>query len=331
MFPAESFAVNDKRVRWGTTIVQAAELLNASFKTQPYNGWSDLVIPGTEILGLKCTEINLRAPADSLILQVNYNLAPVITVSESDLHSTYLNHLVRVLGEPTKTEDLYNSRMYNGKITSGSVVYVAKWETETVRLGLSVYGGIRDEATNPYAAGIYIDWLDEVSAAQPQLQLLAETLRELQVGYHQITDIRKFSVTWPIRKYFVEHYANTNPREAESNDDVRAAQLALYKKNAIVTPEFVSADLDERDIKVFRLNNKVLMSTKWDTTFLSPGDESSIVFTQLHPARGSGCRMLDVNGISLIDESRGNALLDVANWLSRLSGNKIEMQEGYDE
>jgi len=45
------------------------------------------------------------------------------------------------------------------------VIFSASWILGDVRIDLSVYGGTRNESSGDCAAGIYVDWINEIKGA----------------------------------------------------------------------------------------------------------------------------------------------------------------------
>lgn len=164
----QGFFIEEEHIAWGTLFKDTKDILSKFPQYPPYGGWSNIRCACSEIVGLKSTVADIRAPFDDRpVMQVIYDLAPSGDTRWGKLHLFYLAQLKTIFGKPVKAEDLYKGHNPENKYVSGAVVFSAKRLFGDIRISLSVYGGIRQEETGDAAAGLFIDWINEKKAAEP--------------------------------------------------------------------------------------------------------------------------------------------------------------------
>jgi hypothetical protein len=126
-FNTKQYDVNGQFIEWGKPFNEVARLLQKQNKFRPYGGKPNIRCNGSEIFGLKTTEVNVRAPLeDKPVMQVVYELSPISPGFFGKLHTPFLKQLERILGKPYKEESRYNPSGYSKEYISGAVVFSAK-------------------------------------------------------------------------------------------------------------------------------------------------------------------------------------------------------------
>jgi hypothetical protein len=265
-------------------------------------------------------------------MQVSYELEPTGDTTWRKLHVSYVTQLIHVFGQPTKTESLYSDRGYNKKYISGSVVYSAKWLVGDVRISLSVYGGTRHEQSGDSAAGLYIDWVNEKKAAEPFRNKNIALEQEIYARLLNSKDIEKHTLTDNQRKFYVPRIDIGDP-DVTKDENVRLAQMALYRNELLQTPDFLQHSLKENEIviKFFKEEHKMIITNKWDATFLKYSEGETIGFIDMLPARGPGGYLLQVKDLSIVDTRQTNTLINIAAHIESTTGVQVKRETSYDD
>jgi hypothetical protein len=328
------YEIDGLKIEWGKPLNEVRPMLEKFERFKPYGGWPNIRCKSSSIFGLLTTESEIRAPfEDRPVLQVQYEMAPIKPGLFEKLHSPYLKQLEKVLGKPFKTENLYSQPHLKKEYLSSAVVFSAKWLYSDIRISLSVYGGTRSNDSGPCAAGIFIDWTDEVKAAKP-FRDKTESFEKI-MSEHVNNDIliKKFKLKFKQRPFRVVHYELNDPYIAEKDNVLRASQMALYKQQLYQTPKQIQTQLEENEIGLYKIQalNKTFISNKWDTIFLTPNDEKKLIYYEILPARGSGGRELDLKEIRFEDSKDSSTLLDLVHTIESETGLKVEKSERYDD
>jgi hypothetical protein len=111
------------------------------------------------------------------------------------------------------------------------------------------------------------------------------------------------------------------------------AQLALYRNDFVPLPDALRNKMSEYDVCVFRIPalEKTFVANKWDAVFIRDKEKCSSVFFEVLPARGPGGRELEVKQLYMHDSGAGTGLLDLMQWMERLSGVQTVMSERADD
>lgn len=329
----QGFNIDKKYIKWGLLLKEAKDILSNVPQFSPYEGWSNIRCKCSEIFGLKSTEANMRAPFDERpIMQVIYDLVPTDDRIWGKLHLSYVAQLTEVLGQPTKTENLYSERFHNHEYLSGSVVYSATWLIGDIRISLSVYGDIRHEQSGDTAAGLFIDWINEKKAALPFRSNNITLEQELYAYLMDSNDVEKYVLTENQRKFYVTHIDLGDP-DVTKDENLRLAQMALYRNELLQTPEFLRRSLRENEIilKFLREEHRMIIANKWDATFLRYHQGEAISFIDILPARGPGSYILQVKDLSISDARKSYTLINIVAHIENITGEHVKRETGYDD
>jgi hypothetical protein len=111
------------------------------------------------------------------------------------------------------------------------VVYAARWQWPQVQLSLSVHGATRHEASGPVAAGLFLNWEDELTAAQSYAVAAARQAAQLAAVAGLPIEAIVFQLTHDQRPYTHFYFNQPHP----PSDEWRRAQRALYHKHLLET------------------------------------------------------------------------------------------------
>ena len=328
------FEIDGLKIEWGTTLGSARTMVEDIKQFEPVGGWPNVRCKCTGVYGLAANECEMRAPfEDRPILQVTYELAPIKAGFLEKRHSPYLKQLEKVLGKASKTESLYREQPLQKEYASGTVVYSAKWLFDDVRISLSVYGGIRNEESGPCAAGLFIDYINEIKISEPYRQSTAVFESELSNFIKADISLKKYKLKTKQRPFRIIDYALENPFRIDQDNEWRACQMALYKRELYQTPAMIQYKLEDDEIGYFAVPelNSIGICNKWDMVFLRPDQENEIVFWDILPARGSGANELNVKELKIHDERLSSAISRLVSQIEKDLRQPVEQREAYDD
>lgn len=330
----KEYQVDEIKIEWGKTLNDARLILEKQKTFTSHGGWPNIRCRCLEIFGLQTTEVEIRAPfEDRPVMQVVYGIVPIKKGFFQELHSPYLEQLIKVLGKPAKSEKLYNQFLLKRDIQWGAVVFSATWLFDDIRISLSVYGGVRDNDSGRSAAGIYVDWIDEKKAAKPYRQLTGQIESDIAARLRDDIVIEKFKLEYKQKQFKVIHYELKDPYIAERDAELRAAQMSLYKPGLLPTPEIIQNRLNEYEVCIYKFSNmgEFLVSNKWDTNIIYSDSIEKLIYYEILPARGPGGKRLDICDLSIEDSNNSNAILDLINKLESYMKVKIQKETRYDD
>lgn len=328
------YEINGLNIEWGKPLNEVAPLLEKFEKFQPYEGWANIRCRCFHIFGLAATECEIRAPfADRPVLQVQYELSPLKPGFLQQLHSPFISQLKKTLGNPVEVQSLYRQNRLPQKYVSGAVVYSAKWLFKDIRISLSLYGGTRHKDSGETAAGIFIDWINEKEAAEPFQENAKKFETFIMANMSEITTIKKFNLLHDQRPFRVVHFELSDPYIAEKDPTLRAAQMALYKRELYQTPLPIQNMLKINEIAIYALPGlkMTFVSTKWDTVCLTSKDDHQVTYYEVLPARGPGGRKIEIKELLIDDSKESNTLLELKKEIESKVGLIVDFKESYDD
>lgn len=326
-FDPRFFPVDDQLISWGSTLDEAEQQLAPRPWLPPHGGWPNLRSRCQAVLGLPAVECELRGPArHKPILQASYELAPPPNhpgPGPAD-PAYWVAPLTRVLGPPAEAGP--NPHAYAG---SGSVVYTARWEMPLLNVGLSVFGGVRQQEAGRASAGLYFDWRDVLTAARPFYEAALVQSAALAAEYAHLTlPPQRFDT----RQRQGRYYDDPAPAgDAATQTRWRQSERALYREGLLETPPALQASLSATQLALWRVPTRAAwaVSTQHDTVLLPDAAPVPVELTTLRPAKGGGAMYLSLGELHLSDTYNAPALPQLATALERV-GVAVERSEEYD-
>lgn len=328
------YELDSLKIDWGKNFNEVSMLLEKFQKFKSYEGWPNIRCKCKNIFGLATTEMEVRAPfVDRPVLQVQYELSPIKPSFFQRLHSPFVKQLETVLGKPVEKKSINRHPGLKKEYISGAVVYTAKWVFGDITISLSVYGGTRNNESGPAAAGIFIDWIDEKEAAKPFREEMKKIEDILTKNIEDGVSLKKYSLKEKQRQFRVVHFELKDPYIAEKDSELRASQMALYKKELIQTPKQIHNSLQSNEIALYMDPNtsKIYISNKWDTIYLDSKDENSIIYCDVLPARGPGGVELKLKELLIEDSKESKTLLSLVQEIEAITGLKAQSTKRYDD
>ncbi|MDJ0367258.1 hypothetical protein QMK33_19085 [Hymenobacter sp. H14-R3] len=326
-FNDQVFLYADLALTWGLTLEATEAALPAAKRLPTYGGWPTLRCRCPSAYGLATTECSLRAPGRRKpVLQASYELAPPPHHGSYVIDPAYwLVPLTHLLGPPGKAGSSA------GPSTSSNVVHWATWQRPTVRVSLSVFGGLREDDGAVSAAGLYLDWQDERTAAQPSLAAALAQSAALAARVGAASKLLLFATAQPQGPYFHPDLSQPAPYTATPGLLLRQAQRALYGEDLLDTPAAISARLTDHGVALWPVPGGAqwAVSTRWDTVLLTPAGPPTDLLT-LRPARGTGGVLLHVGDLQLPDAYGSSALATLATAIEKHVGAAVSRREDSD-
>ena len=306
---------------WGLTLTEAAaQLGQPPPQLPPRGGWPSLRVACRSVFGLAITEAELRAPAlHKPVLQVSYELAaPRLHFWQTLDASLWLEPLAALLGPPATATTYPEAR---GR--EGGVQYAARWPAGPVQVGLSVFGAVRQPASGPAAASLYLHWQDELTAAQPFLAAAEAEAAALEAVAGQAATPLVFRLQHRQTPYHQPRYDAPTPDPGREATQLRQAHRALYREGLYETPTRFQAQLSNYEVALWAVPGRAAwaVSTQLDTVLLTPDTPLKLVI--LHPAKGGGNHQLSVGDLSLGDDYGAAALPALAAAITQHTGRPV--------
>lgn len=328
------YDIDGLKIEWGKSLNEVLPMLEGVEKFKPYGGWPNIRCKCSSIFGLPAVEFEVRAPfEDRPVLQVQYEIAPIKPSFFERLHSPYLKQLEKFLGKPFKSENLYSQPHLKKEYLSSAVVFSAKWLFDDIRISLSVYGGTRSKESGLCAAGIFIDWIDEIKASKPFRERTEIFEKTMSTHINNNIEIKKFKLQNKQRPFRIVHDELNDPYIAEKDHNLRAFQMSLYKRELYQTPSSISSKLQDDEIGYYKIADlgKIFISNKWDTVFLTPNQKNEMTYWEILPARGSGGKELDLKELTIEDAKNSSTLIGLVAQIEADIKQRIERRETYDD
>lgn len=316
---------------WGMTFEQVLEKFKSENLFSGWSAWKNFEVQCSEIAELKAVTCSFRGPAmNRPVMQVSFDLATIKPKLFEKPHHPYVKHLTKILGKPhgISRSRLESGQKYNKGYAYANVIYYCKWWLGDILISLSVFGGIRTNKVGEYAAGLYFDWLNEENAAEPYLKEFIQNESELT---QDIFDIRKVKINYELKPYHRTHYDLKDPYIALKDQNIRTAQLILYGDKLYRTPKYLSSELAENEIALFKstIKDKWCIGNIWDFTLIT--DNCKMYYVDIKPARGSGGTEMKINSLTIYDIKDSKVLEKLSLTIEGITGKKFERSIGYDD
>ncbi|AEE18239.1 hypothetical protein JM84_1432 [Dokdonia sp. Hel_I_63] len=324
-----SFEIDDKIFKWEQTFNDVFEVFEHKNLNKNTSSWKLHKVPSNEFLGLDTVSCEFYGPSyDRPISSISFGLKPIKKGWFQQHHSPYMKQLISILGEPDKVQEnpLTDGKKYNEGYSSGSVIYAAHWWFGDIRIGLSAYGGIRNESLGETAALLHIGWYNEIAMAKPYINDFYN--REARIS-KQLTLIETFTLSYGQLKMLRRSYELPSDLLAGKEDEIHLAQLALYHANVYRTPKELAQQMQPNQLRLLSLDTtqQYALATKHDFTVFDYGSE--IVFTNILPAKGAGATEITVNNLTYRDSPNSVPLSELRTKLKAL-GFTIKTAEFFD-
>ncbi len=326
----KEFKIDNKPFKWGQTFNEIFDLFGRDNLNKGDSSWKLHKVKSNGFLGLEGVSCEFYGPSfDKPISSISFELKPIKIGLFQKPHSPFMKQLESILGKPDgiHKNPLPKGNRYNEGYSSGHVIYAPHWWFGDFRIGLSVYGGIRNEGLGETAALLYIGWYNEIEMAKPYIGDFYK--KETEIG-NGLTSIDDFELEYSQMKTFRRHYELPDDSIAYKDDEIRAAQLALYHTDLFRTSNDLSNRMKANQIRLMFSDNaqKYVLANKFDFTIFD--NETNIEFRKVLPARGLGGTEISIGDITIIDKPNSQPLANLKTKLETL-GFELKSVEYYDD
>ncbi|NML67136.1 hypothetical protein HHL22_18175 [Hymenobacter sp. RP-2-7] len=320
------FFLNELTLPWGTTLAEVADRVPDRAQWPPYGARATLLVACPQVLGLATTGCTLHAPSRHRpVLQASYKLPPPPGYAGQPAEAQHWQQLLTArLGPPARVEAVARP----GAVGTGQVVYAARWLAPGVQLALASYGAARPEAHGLAAAGLSLEWEDELAATHPYAMAAAREAAALAAVAGPNVGPRVFQLARPQAPYV--HFDFRQPQPP--SDEQRRAQRALYCPNLLETPPLLQQHLAATEVALWAVPGQAAsaVSTRWDTLVLPTAAPPHVELLTAQPGRGPGYLQLAIGTLRLTDELTAPTLPTLAAALAQLPGVVVARREDYD-
>lgn len=326
----KQFTIDGKPFKWGQSFNDIFDLFGHENLNNGTSSWELHRVKSNGFLGLDGVSCEFYGPSlDKPITSISFELIPLTFGLHQEPHSPYMKQLESILGKADgiHKNPLPKGMKYNEGHSSGYVIYAQHWWFGDFRIGLSVYGGIRNGRLGETAALLYIGWYNEMEMAKP---FIDDFYKEEAKLSKDLTFIDSFELAYAQVKNFRRHYELTDDSIADKDNEIRAAQLVLYYNNLFRTPSFLSKQISPNQVNLMYSHTcqKYLLLNKYD---FSPIDkESELIFAKVLPARGNGGTKIKIGDLILRDKPNSKPLSHLKNKLEALGFN-LKSIEYFDD
>ncbi|MCR5890037.1 hypothetical protein LRS06_20120 [Hymenobacter sp. J193] len=329
-FDLQHYPIDERLIPWGLSLAEVEQRLAPRQWLPAYGGWPNLHGACRSVLGLAAVELNLRAPArHKPVMQVSYELAPPPGYhGKQPVDAAYwVQPLTQLLGPPTK-----NTPLPGQNPVSSNVVHSVIWQWPTLRVSLSVFGGIRRTESGLAAAGLFLDWQDELTAARPFYEAAQAQAADLNARAEGIEQLQLFELQQPQSGFYMPDYGSAEPHAARQATQWRQSQRALYREGLCETPTLVQNRLQSQQVALWAVPGQEAwaVSNCQDTIVLTPPNLPAVELLTLRPAKGAGAMLLSIGSLHLQDAYSSPTLTHLAAALEQQVGVAVSRAEDSD-
>ena len=301
------FEIDGRFLPWGTMLDQCGD---GEQPLQRGRGLASRIYLCGSVCGVATISVKLTAArGDRPVTQLCYELAPLHVTTEG-----WLQLFNARFGTPSfvEREDLPADASLADR-----VALYARWDSDVITVGLSVYGAPRPVEHGIAAACLWITWRTEL-AARPFLSEWRRRNVEVAAIAGRLSDMQTFMLS-------VELYGKGKGRGRESS-------LALSQPEILDTPPSIATCLGARSFAIWRSVTDACWgaSSKWDTVSFAIGRQVEITHIELQPAKGGGRSELRIGPWDVWDCYGMTSIRAAAAYLATMPGVEIKKYDGYD-
>lgn len=300
-------AGGSERLPWGTT----PAALRASLEARGLlsEGAQPLTVLGrcTSAYGLATIsfESGVALREDRPVMGLTYHLA-VAERSRSGVPDPafWAKPIQGALGEPAGVQGVAEDEDPPG---ADGVLLYATWSAPPFEVGLSVFGGQREEVNGRCAGYLYITWTDREAAAGPYLAAIDAAQARLEAVARNSSEWQAVDLEREI------------PAIDEGEDPAeRRVARALTGDGLLDTPSAWRGRLRDTQVAYWRSKDFPLcgISTRHETVAFAPGDpDLEVGLLIVEAGRFPGYVELRAGNLTLTDDEPSEALEGLASWL----------------
>ena len=326
----DTLLIENYKFAWRDKLSAFEENLSWVVPDDYHGGWHSMQFSCKEVLGIPAISGNARSPAlDRPVMQVIFELPDPGLPSIDKCIAYWIETLSNKLGKPLSVPDHVPNRN-DGPY--GNVIYYVKWLTGDTRVTLSVYGSGRSTKEGMSIAGLFIDWKNEIKAAEPYQNDFVKSLKVFNAAVDNLDNIKVINLGIKQIPYYMADYENQPHDKALKDNALRIAQKCLYSRDLLETPESIKSRLNENSVAIWQSKNSQFwgVSTYSDSVIFGNQEDAKIEFFNMLPAKGPGGMDLNLGDLKLSDKANSTKLKQLVKELENVTGKKVVCHQGYD-
>ncbi|SLJ83446.1 hypothetical protein [Psychrobacter sp. DAB_AL43B] len=314
----DSFLFGDVMFRWGDKLSDIkAQLPEKDTVTRSYEESympETVTIKLSEIWSLKVAYCHFSAADDDRLIDSIWINIPAQLFNRQPV----IKKLIAYLGPGSN----YSS---DSQYYSGNVVEHCEWIFDNCVIGVSMYGGVREEDNEKIIGSLSIS-LSDVELLD---SLYSKPIRDMESKMADQVDISTI-------KSFQTQQAQSmrRSREREEFPDHPAAFVirafdGLHKETLFQTPLVIQSVITESEVCTWKSKvGDYYLSNYWQTVKLE--DDMSSKWTNLLPTKSPGVCYVSIGGLLIIDENSRPETKVFVKHIEKIIKSKIEYHETYD-
>lgn len=305
--------------KWGFDIASIKSMIPTDKYFENENQYSNLKtlrIKLSNQWGIKFNSCEFSAPSyDRLITGFHINLGLIDSID------SLLNKLDNRFG--TRNADTVGDNY-----GSGSVIRNCKWDFENCGVGISIYGGERNEYDEKNYGIIYFQLKDiklihelYSSALYDKSEMIENNTANKDIEFKLLTLNQRQWHSWEIEK---NNYPNYD------SDFISLTFNSLYKRNLIKTPDSLRNLIKENQVCIFTdsVTSEKYIANYWECYLLN--DTDSVSWYNALPAKGSGYCSINIGDFRINNDHSQEVTKQLINELETIFKREIKCYQDYD-
>lgn len=315
----ENFELNIEPIKfeWGQLLSDIKLQLEHIDHFENDNGYSNfqiLRVPIKSFMGIKTNSVVFSSPfKDRIVNSIKINIA-----FNSNTTIEIVKSLNNKFGNPTENG---KSKNYG----NGSVPEYFKWKSTNCDIGLSIYGGVRNEYGEENKGMIWLFLRN--------IELLSNLYSSNLEFKNNLLNNREINILKRIRTDKLQkqsHFLEKENYPEHDQDFISTALNSYMKRDILLTPAQLGRKMEESEICLFesKSSNAKFLANKFECIELI--DIKKFIWIKTHPAKGAGNNRLEVNDLVIWDNYSSNAIEELSNTIKDIANIKYKFVEVHD-
>lgn len=314
----ENFQIGEIKFKWGDTLSdiksQLSENVLAVENENKYSKNKTLKIQLPGIWSIKTNTCEFSSPESDRLIN---NISIGISASENkqeQIIQTLENHL-----GPKSTDHIGDN------YGSGSVVKNCTWKYYNCHVGVSIYGGIRQENNEESIGHLYIH-LDDINILD---SLYTSHLRDIESSLTNKFDLESIESFKMEKKQWITWSMENQKYPDLSPNFISRALNGFHKREIFKTPEQVQNAINEFEVAIWKsTSDAYFLSNYWETIRLTKPINTSWV--NALPAKGGGYCTVSIGDLRINNEHSRPETKALINKVEKLLDTEIKCHQDHD-
>ena len=310
------FNIKPIKFNWGNLLSDIRSQLSniPTFENDnKYSSSQSLRVQIKNFLGIPINSVVFSSPyQDRIVNSIRFNLS-------TDSKET--NDIVQLLNDEFGT---FNESGNSENFGTGSVPEYYRWKLSNCDIGLSIYGGARDEfgEQNKGMIWVYLRDIELISKLYSnQLNLKSSAIDT------ETTILKKFKTKEAQKQ---SHYLEKDNYKNYDADYISIALNSYMKREIMLSPSILKTKLKEAELAIFKVDSKdqLFLGNKFECIELTDIDKFN--WDKIHPAKGPGSNWLEINDFVVRDIYKSNAIEKITQDIQKVIACKLQYSESHD-